>query len=221
MARREAATADCGQGPCVLGDGKRSQPGGGHDGRDRAHEASGLAVADRRGSLRSPGRPRARRPPWTAPPRRRRPLRDVLVDRDRRRQRGARREGRLAGLPSATDPRERRPRLGCGPSTSWAPSPIGRSLSRALPPLFPRWSRAVESGRGTIACSVFLINPVAATTPPFAAEASTTETCVLRRFTGRDSIRGHAAPAYFRQPHLAQRSDRSPAVTCSSMRRAS
>jgi len=56
----------------------------------------------------------------------------------------------------------------------------------------------VESGRGTIACSVFLINPVAATTPPVAAEASTTETCVLRRFTGRDSIRGRAAPAYFR-----------------------
>jgi hypothetical protein len=27
-------------------------------------------------------------------------------------------------------------------------------------------SRAVESERGTIACSVFLINPAAATTPP-------------------------------------------------------
>jgi hypothetical protein len=39
-----------------------------------------------------------------------------------------------------------------------------------------------------------LINPVAAITPPVAAEASTTQTCVLRRFTGRDSIRGRAAP---------------------------
>jgi hypothetical protein len=29
--------------------------------------------------------------------------------------------------------------------------------------------------------------PVAATTPPVAAESSTTETCVLRPFTGRDS----------------------------------
>jgi hypothetical protein len=52
----------------------------------------------------------------------------------------------------------------------------------------------VASGRGTIACSAFLINPVASITPPVAAEASTTETCVLRRFTGRDSIRGRAAP---------------------------
>jgi len=66
-----------------------------------------------------------------------------------------------------------------------------------LPPLFPCGSRAVESGRGAIACSVFLINPVAATTPALAAEASTTETCVLGRFTVRDSVRG-AAPTFFR-----------------------
>jgi hypothetical protein len=52
--------------------------------------------------------------------------------------------------------------------------------------------------------------PVAATTPPVAAESSTTETCVLRRFTGRDSTGERAAPTYF---HVAWRKRAGP-MTC-------
>ena len=68
------------------------------------------------------------RPAGTAPSRRRRPLRQVLVDRDRQRRRRPRREGGPAGLPPAADPRGRRPWLGRGTSTSRAPGRIGRSL---------------------------------------------------------------------------------------------